>query len=390
MLRMDVNGKEDRNSGSSRSCSSGYRSPETGLRGVGSTTRATAKDVAREVGVSPSTVSNAYNNPGELSEALRERVLAAARRLGYPGPNPLGRSLRRQRADAVGVLFGNRLSYAFADPGVIMFLRGVSEAVEEAGLGLVLLPSLSLGTGESVAIRGAALDGVVIHDMAPDDPLVGAVLERQLPAVVVDQPSIGEVTSVSVDDEGGARAVAEHVLGLGHRNLGVVSSRLALEARSGTVDPDQREAATLRPSGSRLAGYATAVRASGISWEEIPVYECPESTPGEGKAAARDLLRRQCRPTAILAVSDQLAFGVIEAAEELGLSVPDDLSVVGFDDVPEAERSNPPLTTVSQPHAAKGLLAGRKLIIILRGEDPGGPELLPTRLVVRGSTANAD
>lgn len=376
MPYMDVNEKGNRKSGSS-----GGRPARAG-------SRATAKDVAREVGVSPSTVSNAYNNPGELSSAVRERVLEAARRLGYPGPNPLGRSLRRQRADAVGVVFGNRLSYAFADAGVTMFLRGVSEAVEEAGLGLVLLPGSSLGDGEAAAIRGAALDGVVIHDMAPGDPLVGAVLERQLPAVLVDHPPIEGMPSVGVDDEGGARAAAEHLLGLGHRNLGVVSSRLSLQARSGMVAAGRQETLTPRPSGSRLAGYADAAGAFGLSWDAVPVYECSESSVKEGKTAAGKLLSRRPRPTAILAVNDQLAFGVIEAAKEFGLSVPGDLSVVGFDDVPEAERSSPPLTTVSQPHVEKGLLAGRKLTAILRGEDPGGPDMLPTRLVVRASTAN--
>lgn len=385
MLIMDVNGKESRKSRSSSSRSSG-----TGRIANRSGKRATARDVAREVGVSPSTVSNAYNNPGELSEALREQVFETARRLGYTGPSPLGRSLRRQRADAVGVLFGNRLSYAFADPGITMFLEGLSEAVEEAGLGLVLMPALSLGKDESAAIRGAAVDGVVIHDMASDDPLIGAVLERRLPAVMVDQPPVDGMVSVSVDDEGAARTVAEHVLGLGHRRLGVISSRLTLQARSGLVEPERRDAATLRPSGSRLAGYAAAVRASGMSWEDVPVYECPESTPAEGRAAARELLRGESRPTAILAASDQLAFGVIEAAREFGLPVPENLSVAGFDDVPEAQRSSPPLTTASQPHSRKGLLAGRKLIALLNGEDPGGPEFLSTRLVVRGSTAGSD
>lgn len=385
MLIMDVNGKESRKSRSSRS-----RSSDTGEVAGRSGKRATARDVAREVGVSPSTVSNAYNNPGELSEALREQVFETARRLGYMGPSPLGRGLRRQRADAVGVLFGNRLSYAFADPGITMFLEGLSEAVEEAGLGLVLMPALSLGKDESAAIRGAAVDGVVIHDMASDDPLIGAVLERRLPAVMVDQPPVDGLVSVSVDDEGAARAAAEHVLGIGHRDVSVVSSRLALATKRGMVDPQQREATTLRPVGSRLAGYAAAVRASGLSWEDVPVYECPESTSAEGRAAARKLLCGEPRPTAILAASDQLAFGVIEAAREFGLSVPENLSVVGFDDVPEAQRSNPPLTTVSQPHSRKGLLAGRKLIAMLRDEDPGDPEFLSTRLVVRGSTAGSD
>src|ERR687894_2969814 len=101
--------------------------------------RATLKEVASELGVSPATVSNAYNRPDQLSSALRERVFETARRLGYPGPDPMARGLRRRRAGAVGVLYEDRLSYAFADPAEVLFLRGVSVATEEAGLGLLLL-----------------------------------------------------------------------------------------------------------------------------------------------------------------------------------------------------------------------------------------------------------
>jgi DNA-binding LacI/PurR family transcriptional regulator len=353
--------------------------------------RVTVKEVAAELGISPSTVSNAYNRPDQLSAELRERVFEAARRLGYAGPNPLGRSLRRRRADAVGVLFRDRLSYAFADPGVVLFLEGVSEAVEEAGLGLLLLPGGSLGSRDPEAIRGAAVDGVVIHAMAADDPLVGAALERGFPTVLVDQPPVEGVPSVGIDDEGAARAAAEHLIELGHRRLGVVSLRLGLDATSGLAGPEHRRGATLRPSAARLRGYASAVEAAGISWDEVPVYECAESTPAEGRVAAWALLSREPRPTAILAMLDQLAFGIVEAATEMGLSVPEDLSVVGFDDVPEAARSNPPLTTVSQPHVEKGLYAGRKLVAQLREEDPGRSEelLLPTKLLVRGSTTRA-
>ena len=352
--------------------------------------RVTVKEVAAELGVSPSTVSNAYNRPDQLSAALRERVFEAARRIGYAGPDPFGRGLRQGRANAVGVLFRDRLSYAFADPAAVMFLEGVSEAVEEAGLGLLLLPGGSLGGRDAEVVRGAAVDGIVVHSMASDDPLVGAVVERRLPAVIVDQPPVEGVPSVGIDDEGAARRAAEHLLGLGHRRLGVVSFRLALEERSGMVGPDRQGAATFRPSGARLRGVAAAVEAAGIPWGGVPVYESVESGPDEGRVAAEALLVREPRPTAILALSDQLAFGVMEAAARMGLSVPGDLSVVGFDDVPGAARSAPPLTTLHQPHVEKGLRAGRKLVAQLRREqDPGDQEdpILPTRLVVRGSTA---
>lgn len=270
-----------------------------------------------------------------------------------------------------------------------MFLEGVSLAAEEAGLGLFLVPSGPRSEGELDVVLSAAVDGFVVYCVSDDDPLIGSAIERGLPMVLVDDPSRESVASIGIDDEGGARAAAEHLVGLGHGNFGVVSFKLTLEPDRGLADLARQESASNEDTRSRLRGYKTAIEEAGVSWADVPLYECPRNTPEEGKAAAGILLARDPRPGAILALSDQLAFGVIEAAKELGLSVPEDLSIVGFDDVSEATRSTPPLTTVHQPHAEKGLKAGRKLVALLEGKDPGEPETLPTRLVVRGSTAEA-
>lgn len=362
------------------------RSGESSGRGR----RATLKEVAAAVGVSPATVSNAYNRPDQLSPELRERVFEAARRLGYPGPDPTARGLRRGWAGAIGVLYADRLSYAFADPAAVLFFEGVSMAAEEAGLGLLLVPGSVSGRRDPEAVRGAAVDGFVVYCMAEGDRMMGAVRERRLPAVLVDDPPevpVEDLPSVGVDDEGGARAAAEHLAGFGHRRFGVVTFELSPDPPGGLADLDRQSRISFRSTRLRFDGYRAAVEAAGVPWEEVPVYECPENVPEEGKRAAEVLLGMEPRPTAILATSDQIAFGVLEAARELGVSVPGDLSVVGYDDVPEAARANPPLTTVNQPHAEKGLLAGRLLVARLRGEEPPIPDLLPTRLVVRGSTA---
>lgn len=344
------------------------------------------KKVAEELGVSASTVSNAYNRPDQLSGALRERVFEAARRLGYSGPDPLARSLRRRRAGAIGVLYADRLSYAFADPAAVMFLKGVSVATEEAGLGMLLVPGSLRQARDPEAAGGAMVDGFVVYCRAEDDPLVNAALERRLPTVLVDQPPHTGVPAIGIDDEGSARAVAEHLIGLGHERFGVVSFELTANPRSGLADPQRQESATYWPSRRRLRGYAAALEAAGISWRGVPVYECAENHPEEGRRAAEALLSLEPRPTAILALSDQLALGCIKAATQQGLSVPEDISVAGFDDIPEAVRSTPRLTTIRQPHLEKGLKAGRMLIAQLQDDAPQEPELLPSRLVVRGST----
>jgi len=352
--------------------------------------RATLKEVAAELGVSPATVSNAYNRPDQLSPELRERVFEVARRLGYPGPDPMARGLRRRRAGAVGVLYENRLSYAFADPAEVLFLQGVSMATEEAGLGLLLLSGAPGEERDPEAVSGAVVDGFVIYSMADDDPLVDAALERRLPAVIVDQPRVEGLPFVGIDDEGAARAAAEHLVSLGHERFGVVSFALTLGETSGIADLHRQEAATYQLTRSRLRGYAEAIAEAGLVWSDVPVYECIENVSDMGRVAAEVLLSGDTRPTAILAVSDQLALGAIEAVKQRGLSVPEDVSVVGFDDVPEAARTTPPLTTVHQPHVEKGLRAGQILIAQLRDEEPPSPALLPTRLVIRDSTARAE
>ncbi len=351
--------------------------------------RATLKEVAAELGVSASTVSNAYNRPDQLSKELRERVFETARRLEYGGPDPMARSLRRRKAGAVGVLYADRLSYAFADPAAVMFLEGVSVATEEAGLGMLLVPGSPLQARDPEAAGGAVVDGFIVYCLAENDPLVDAALKRRLPTVLVDQPPQEGLPAIGIDDEGAARAVAEHLIGLGHTKFGVVSFELAPDMHSGLAAPQRRRSATYWPSRQRLRGYEAALEDAGISWDEVPLYECAENRPEEGRRAAETLLSLEPRPTAILALSDQLALGTIKATTQRGLSVPGNVSVAGFDDIPEASRSAPRLTTVRQPHVEKGLKAGRLLIAQLRGEDPRESEILSSRLVVRGSTAPA-
>ena len=345
--------------------------------------------IAKELDVSAMTVSNAYNHPDRLSGALRERIIETAGRLGYHGPDPVGRSLRRQKTDVVGVLYSSPLSYAFDDPAAVSFLSGLSSVTEEADLGLLLVPAGGYVSRERDprAATQAAVDGFVIYSMSDREPLLAAALDRRLPTVVVDQPFREGVPFVGVDDEAAAREAAEHLLRLGHERFAVVSFALSPDVRDGIANPLRQQQAAFYVSRLRLRGYRAALEDAGLSWSEVPVYECPGSSKEFGRRAAQTLLSPEHAPTAVLALSDQLALGVIAGAAVRGLSVPEDVSVVGFDDIPAAASADPPLTTVRQDHAEKGLLAGRMLVSQLRKENGPSAGPLATGLVVRGSTS---
>ncbi|MDT7744047.1 MAG: hypothetical protein QOE59_3125, partial [Actinomycetota bacterium] len=200
------------------------------LEGRRSTRRtATLASLAAELGVSRTTVSNAYNRPDQLSPALRRRVLDTARRLGYPGPDPVARSLRTRKAGAVGLLLTEALSYAFRDPVAIQFLEGLALACEDNGSGLLLVP-VSPEAEDVSAVARAGVDGFVVYSMPDDDEHFAAVLERPVPVVVCDQPTdVPDVDRVGIDDQAAMVALARHLGELGHRRVGVLCMRLSTD-----------------------------------------------------------------------------------------------------------------------------------------------------------------
>ncbi|WP_345714374.1 LacI family DNA-binding transcriptional regulator, partial [Kineococcus glutinatus] len=183
----------------------------------------TLRHVADELGISAKTVSNAFTRPDQLSAQLRERVLATAERLGYPGPNPLAAGLRRGRTGAIGVAYDNGLSYAFEDPVAVQLLAGATSVAERAGTGLLLVPGSADPRRSAAAVTGAVLDGLLASSLPHDDPVLRAALARRIPLVVIDQPHPEQLRTVGptpppwvgIDDRAAARTAAEHVLRLG-------------------------------------------------------------------------------------------------------------------------------------------------------------------------------
>jgi DNA-binding LacI/PurR family transcriptional regulator len=353
--------------------------------------RVTIIDVASALGVAVSTVSNAYNRPDQLSAQLRERILATAAELGYPGPDPVARGLRRQRAGAAGVLFSERLSYAFSDQATVQVLDGIANALESAGLGLLLVPGRA---DDPTTVQRAMVDGFIVYSMAEDDPLLAAALRRRLPTVLIDQPPRPGVATITIDDVDGARQAATLLLGLGHRHFAIITDRLGegrAEANAAKSQPphEMAEEDFFFFTRRRLQGYRESLESAGVAWEKVLIVERPDNSEVEGALAMRTLLATPTRPTAVLCITDRLALGALNAAQQAGLAVPHDVSIVGFDDIPKAARAQPPLTTIHQALHEKGRLAGQALVGRLRGEPVAAHTDLPVQLVVRGSTGPA-
>ena len=275
--------------------------------------KVTLQTIAEHLGVSRTTVSNAYNRPDQLAPELRERVLATAAELGYTGPDPAARRLRSGGREAIGLLFTESLAYAFSDPGAVLFLQGFARATEEAGLAMLILPgsprrAAAARTAPRCARRSSAASAPTRCPV--DDPDLAAAIERRLPLVVVDEPRTGEHTFVGIDDRAGARLAAEHLAALGHRRIGVVSFRTTDDHYAGPLTPAREAAATYPVTAARLAGWRDGLEAAGIPWAEVVKEERVLNAREEGAAGLRELLARDPGITAVLCSTDQIALGV--------------------------------------------------------------------------------
>lgn len=346
--------------------------------------RVTLQTIADRVGVSRMTVSNAFSKPDQLSAALRERILAAAQEVGYVGPDPTARALAKGTTGAVGIVLTSSLRFAFTDLVATSFLGAIAEQLGPTGLSLTLLTSAD--EGEIVPARDVAIDGALVYSCDPTSTAVRLLLRRKLPLVYVDQQPVDGIPAVNVDDRSGARAAAQHLIDLGHRRIGLLLS--GLHGTHGLITAED-VAVDGYASTQRMRGWRDALDAAGIT----PLMARQAGTDLEqAKAGARLLLDRPDRPTALLCFSDAVAHGAVQVAEELGIRIPEQLSVVGFDDNPLAVQIRPTLTTVRQDVEAKGRLAAAALSRAIedrRAGRTGDVEhlLLPTELVVRNSTA---
>jgi alanine racemase len=346
------------------------------------TRRARIADVAKEAGVSKTAVSFAFNSPERLNAVTAARIREVADALGYR-PHPVARMLAQKNTMTIGLLTPQVLSVVFADPFYAELCAGVAAATDGAGYGLLFVSPLH---GSLVrAIGRATVDGFVAVSLGEDHPEVEQIRRAGLPMVLVDSGALPEHGSVESNDEVGARAAARHLLSLGHRQFAVIG----VEPPDAPELPEHSPGPAETVASRRLTGYRQGLGLGGVKLGNERIVVGPATFDG-GVAAFHRIWEDGLRPTAILAMSDLMAVGVMWAVREVGLRVPEEISIVGFDDLDVAAHSNPPLTTVHQPIRRKGEEAARLLLRMIASPDLERPEhkTLDTRLIIRASTAS--
>lgn len=327
--------------------------------------RPTIADVAREAGVSASTASVVFSGKTPVSDETRQRVIAAADSLGYTGPDPRAASLRRGRSGIVGVVFEEHLRTAFLDPVKTAMMDGLTDGVAPLGAALLLLrddePVTPRATGEAPSLLTAPIDAAVLIGCSGTLHESLAVLRsRRVPVVVIEGDAGSDIPQIQLDNRKAQRRAADHVRGLGHSRVALVT--LPLRPGRGRGWMSGPEPITVDVTRDRLDGARDV-------FPDAAVFVAAASSIDEGLLAGRAVLASDDPPTAVLAQSDLLAAGVIRAAAERGLHVPADLSVTGFDGIDVDGLESHVLTTLVQPAVEKGRAAGSAVTAMLAGED---------------------
>jgi LacI family transcriptional regulator len=344
----------------------------SGEPGTGAAMSVTIRDVARLAGVSVATVSRVLNASAPVRDATRARVLEVARELRF-SPNSAARTLSRQRAGALGVILPDLYGEFFSE-----LLRGIDQEAQRAHHSLLVSSSHhdSRGIGTAVRAMRGRVDGLLV--MAPDvsAPLLAEVLPAGVPTVLLNGPAVdADVYEITVDNFGGARAMTRHLLALGHVRIGFIAG-----------------AAQNHEARERERGYLAALRDAGLPGETALEVR-GDFTEDGGWRGARELLALRTPPSVIFAANDAMAVGALSALREAGVSVPGQVAVVGFDDIPVARFLNPPLTSVRVGIATLGERAAALLLAALAERSPPGHaprrDVLPAELVIRDSCGAA-
>jgi DNA-binding LacI/PurR family transcriptional regulator len=331
----------------------------------------TIDEVARLAGVSPATVSKVLNNRPYVSaekRALIERVIAET---GFV-PSQRARGLSKRRSFIFGLLIPYTSDQLFADPHLLECIRGIEDEANRHDYNMLLSTAREPAEAASACmrlLRSDVIDGAIVLETLDLQPFADVLGQQEAPMVAIGYAQSLALHAIHADDYRGTLGAMQHLLALGHRRIGVLGS-------------------VLRPFAveERLRGVHAALAGHGLALEE-GMLALGDFSIESGEQAGHALLTRSKRPSAIFALNDRMALGVMRAARELGISVPGELSIIGFDDIPMAAMALPPLTTVRQPGFALGGAAAQALFALLGGDAPPPAAVVPTELIVRGTTA---
>ena len=349
---------------------------------MGHNGRPTMADVAERAGVSLSTVSLTFSGAGPITDETRGKVERAAAELNYSGPSPLAKSLRSGRTHIVAVVLAARLDVLFRDGNTIRVMDGVVSGLGDLGLGVLLVPSPTGEPGERPLLETVPMDAAIILGIrGEDDPSLEILRKRGIPVVVMEGSPPHGAGVVTIDDERATAELISYLVSLGHSSIGTVTLPFDVNRDTQVIPADRLGEATWTATSHRLAAFARA----GV--EPCVVVEARASMVEEGMAAGHLALSHPSRPTAVVCQSDLLAAGVILAARELDLQVPQDVSVTGFDGLDLPWLAPDDLTTVVQDATRKGQLLAAEIGALLAGETPE-PINLPVTLRIGTTTAH--
>ncbi|NJM07328.1 LacI family transcriptional regulator [Candidatus Gracilibacteria bacterium] len=333
----------------------------------------TIDEIARLAGVSPATVSKVLNNRPYVSDLTRARIERVIAETGFV-PSQRARGLSQRRSYILGLLIPYTSDELFADPHLLEIMRGIEAETNCHEYNLLLSTSRAALDAVSACLRmlrSDVIDGAIMVETLDILPYTDALSTQAAPWVMIGYPRQGDVRAVHADDYGGALLATRHLINLGHRHIAVITS---------TPRPFALE--------ERLRGVRDALATSGLPLDERLLLTGDFSIES-GERAGAQLLALPEPPSAVFALNDRMALGVIRSALAHGKRVPEDLSVVGFDDIALASLLNPALTTVRQPGFAMGQAAARGFFALLDGQPFAVPTVIPTELIVRGTSGKA-
>jgi alanine racemase len=339
--------------------------------------KVTIAEIARRAGVSKTAVSFAFNYPERLSEETLQHILSVAEEAGY-APDPVASNLKTRRTGCIGILVPQPIPIMTRNPHTLAFIEGVGDVCHEAGLSLMLVPPLR-GNLRRAIVR-AAVDGFLTMGLETFKATMVVLQQRGVPFVMVDSDPTPDIPCVNIDDEAGAYAAMSYALQNGHRDIAI------LGIRSGHHGDYRKYAGTLH---RRITGYTRALDEARLSLENPSIrlveVECDAEGGHDGFHA---VWGSRWRPTAIVAMADIIAIGAMRAARALGVAVPDDVSLIGYDDIEPSALTCPALTTIRQPTIEKGRVAAGLLIQRIEDEEHRAEHVtLPVELIERQSFA---